>query len=484
MSFLGIDLGTSGLRAMLMDEAGLAIRTVEAAYTTRSPAPGWSEQDPKLWIDALDAVVEELRTTEPCFSNLISIGVAGHMHGATLLDYMGNVLRPCILWNDTRAATEAAALDQNPVFRQVSGNIVFPGFTAPKLAWVAKHEPEIFSQTAKVLLPAAYLNYHLTGDYVADLSDSAGTSWLDVHTRDWSNTLLSLGGMDLSQMPKLVEGCDTAGTLRRDLKRKWELKQDVVIAGGAGDNAAAACGIGAFKEGQGFVSLGTSGVVLIARDGCYPAPETAVHTFCHALPSRWYQMGVMLSATDSLNWLSKITGQTPAQLTRALPDALRAPVAVKFMPYLSGERTPHNDASVRGGFLNVSIQNDAVDLTQAVLEGVAFGLRDSLEALRQTGALPRTLYAIGGGAKSDYWLKLLATVLQIELQVPEDGDFGPALGAARLAQIASCGLDHNTVMRSPTVSRIVKPDPNLMDAFERAYQNFKQNFAAYRSLSC
>jgi len=484
LSFLGIDLGTSGLRAMLMDEAGLAIRTVEAAYGTRSPAPGWSEQDPKLWIDALDAVVEELRTTEPCFANLIGIGVAGHMHGATLLDDMGNVLRPCILWNDTRAATEAAALDQNPVFRNIAGNIVFPGFTAPKLAWVAKHEPEVFGKIARVLLPAAYLNYHLTGDYVADLSDSSGTSWLDVHARDWSNTLLSLGGMNVSQMPKLVEGCDTAETLRQDLKRKWGLKHDVVIAGGAGDNAAAACGIGAFKEGQGFVSLGTSGVVLIARDGCYPAPETAVHTFCHALPSRWYQMGVMLSATDSLNWLAKITGQTPAQLTHALPNTLRAPCAVKFMPYLSGERTPHNDASVRGGFLNVSIQNDVVDLTQSVLEGVAFGLRDSLEALRQTGALPKTLYAIGGGAKSDYWLKVLATVLQIELRVPEDGDFGPALGAARLAQIAGCGSDHDTVMRSPTVSRVVKPDPDLMDAFERAYQNFKQNFAAYRAISC
>jgi xylulokinase len=484
LSFLGIDLGTSGLRAMLMDEAGLAIRTVEADYTTRSPAPGWSEQDPKLWIDALDAVVEELRITEPRFANLIGIGVAGHMHGATLLDDMGNVLRPCILWNDTRAATEAAAIDQNPVFRDISGNIVFPGFTAPKLAWVAKHEPEIFRKTAKVLLPAAYLNYHLTGDYVADFSDSAGTSWLDINARDWSNTLLSIGGVDVSQMPNLVEGCDAAGMLRQDLKRKWGLKQDVVIAGGAGDNAAAACGIGAFKEGQGFVSLGTSGVILIARDGCYPAPATAVHTFCHALPARWYQMGVMLSATDSLNWLSKITGQTPAQLTRALPDALRTPSAVKFMPYLSGERTPHNDAKVRGGFLNVSIQNDAVDLTQSVLEGVAFGLRDSLEALRQTGALPKALYAIGGGAKSDYWLKLLATVLQIELQVPEDGDFGPALGAARLAQIASCGSDYNTVMRSPTVSRVVKPDTNLIDAFERAYQNFKQNFAAYRSLSC
>ena len=484
MSFLGIDLGTSGLRAIFMDETGLAIRTVEAAYSTRSPEPGWSEQDPQVWVDALETVIKELRNTEPRFANLRGIGVAGHMHGATLLDVTGNVLRPCILWNDTRAGAEAAELDEDPVFRNISGNIVFPGFTAPKLNWVAKHEPKIYQKTAKVLLPTAYLNYHLTGEYIADLSDSAGTSWLDIHKRDWSDALLSNSGMDVSQMPKLVEGCDTAGTLRQDLKQKWGLKQDVVIAGGASDNAAAACGIGAFKEGQGFVSLGTSGVVLIARDGCYPAPETAVHTFCHALPSRWYQMGVMLSATDSLNWLARITGQTPTQLTHALPDTLRVPSMVKFMPYLSGERTPHNDASVRGGFLNVSIQNDAVDLTQSVLEGVAFGLRDSLEALRQTGALPKTLYAIGGGAKSDYWLKLLATVLQIELQVPEDGDFGPALGAARLAQIACCGSDYNSVMRSPTVSRVVKPEANLIDAFEEAYQNFRQNFTAYRSVSC
>jgi xylulokinase len=484
LSFLGIDLGTSGLRAMLMDDSGSAIRTVEAAYSTQSVAPGWSEQDPKLWIDALDAVVEELRTIEPRFANLIGIGVAGHMHGATLLDEMGNVLRPCILWNDTRAAAEADALDQNLIFRNISGNIVFPGFTAPKLNWVAKHEPKIYQKTSKVLLPTAYLNYHLTGDYVADLSDSAGTSWLDIHKREWSDALLSNSGMDMSRMPKLVEGCEKAGTLRQELKQRWGLKQNVVIAGGAGDNAAAACGIGAFKESQGFVSLGTSGVVLIARDGCYPAPETAVHTFCHALPSCWYQMGVMLSATDSLNWLSKITGKTPAQLTGALPETLLPPSMVKFMPYLSGERTPHNDASVRGGFLNVSIQNDAIDLTQSVLEGVAFGLRDSLEALRQTGALPKTLYAIGGGTKSDYWLKLLATVLRIELQVPEDGDFGPALGAARIAQIASCGCEFSDVMRSPKVSHIVKPDTNLINAFEQAYQNFKQGFTAYRSASC
>lgn len=484
MSFLGIDLGTSGLRAILTDASGTPIRKAEAAYSTHSPLPGWSEQDPKLWIDALDHIIDELRATEPRFSHLCGIGVAGHMHGATLLDDDGNVLRPCILWNDTRAATEAAALDQTAVFRSVSGNIVFPGFTAPKLSWVAKHEPKIFEKTAKVLLPAAYVNYYLTGTYIADLSDSAGTAWLDVHARDWSSELLSISGMQRSQMPNLVEGCDKAGVLRQDLKDKWGLKNDIIIAGGAGDNAAAACGIGAFNEGHGFVSLGTSGVILVARDGCYPAPETAVHTFCHALPSRWYQMGVMLSATDSLNWLSTITGRTPAQLTSALPGSLCKPSPVKFMPYLSGERTPHNDAQIRGGFLNISAQSDTVDLTQAVLEGVAFGLRDSLEALKYTGALPKTLYAIGGGAKSKYWLKLIATVLNIELKVPKDGDFGPSLGAARLAQIAASGQDIKAVMRAPLVATTMEPEAELIHEFEDAYQNFKTNFAAYRTACC
>jgi len=483
LSFLGIDLGTSGLRVMLMDDVGTVLRTAESAYTTQSPAQGWSEQDPKLWLDTLDTVIQELQKSEPRFTDIVGIGVAGHMHGATLLDELGNVLRPCILWNDTRAAQEAHGLDENSVFRDISGNIVFPGFTAPKLAWVAKHEPEIFDKTAKVLLPAAYLNFYLTGDYIADRSDSAGTSWLDIHTREWSDTLLSLNGMRRSQMPKLVEGCEQAGILRRELKQRWGLKNDVIVAGGAGDNAAAACGIRAYKEGQGFVSLGTSGVILMARNGCYPAPATAVHTFCHALPSRWYQMGVMLSATDSLNWLSKITGQTPAQLTGALPNTLRGPSKVKFMPYLSGERTPHNDADIRGGFLGVSIQHDTVDLTQAVLEGVAFGLRDSLEALKQTGAMPKTLYAIGGGAKSDYWLKLLATVLQIELLVPEDGDFGPALGAARLAQMASQGADLDLALSSPKISKTVPPNIDLIGTFEDAYQHFKHTFTTYRSIS-
>ena len=482
MSFLGIDLGTSGLRALLVDSDGAPIGSTERHYSVSHPHTGWSEQDPAEWVAALNGAVEELRDTYSDFADLKGIGVAGHMHGATLLDENGDVLRPCILWNDTRSHVEAAALDGTPNVRDLSGNIVFPGFTAPKLEWVRKHEPEVFAKTAKVLLPAAYLNYVLTGDYVADMSDSAGTSWLDVGQRDWSDELLSAGHMRADQMPRLVEGSEKAGELRADLAEKWGLSGPVIVAGGAGDNAAAACGIGALSEGQGFVSLGTSGVLLAARDGYSPAPETAVHTFCHAVPGRWYQMGVQLSATDSLNWYSRIAGKKPAELTAALGDTLTAPGAVRFLPYLSGERTPHNDAEIRGSFTGLSAGSTQEDLTRAVIEGVAFGLRDSFEALRATGAKLDKLIAIGGGSASRYWLKLIATVLNVPLQLPASGEFGAALGAARLSMIAATGQSPESVIFQPDIQDEIQPETDLVDAFDKAYQSFKAAYAGIKAV--
>jgi xylulokinase len=481
MSFLGIDLGTSGLRALLVDADGEPIGATERHYSVAHPASGWSEQDPAHWIHALDGAIEEMRQIYPAFASLKGIGVAGHMHGATLLDKNGGVLRPCILWNDTRSHAEAAVLDATDQVRALSGNIVFPGFTAPKLVWVQKNEPEVFANVAKVLLPAAYLNFHLTGDCVADMSDSAGTSWLDVGTRDWSDTLLAAGGMCADHMPRLVEGSDAAGELRSDLVAKWGLSGPVTVAGGAGDNAAAACGIGALNEGDGFVSLGTSGVLLAARDGYRPAPDTAVHTFCHAVPGRWYQMGVMLSATDSLNWLATITGKSPADLTTALGQELRAPSAVRFLPYLSGERTPHNDADIRGSFTGLSASTTTEDLTQAVLEGVAFGLRDSFEALKATDAQLDALMAIGGGAASDYWLELIATVLNVPLRLPARGEFGAALGAARLGMASAIGADIERLMTAPRVQRTISPKADLSGAFESAYHMFKQAYPFIKS---
>ena len=481
MTYLGIDLGTSGLRALLIDAQGRAIGATERHYSVAHPQSGWSEQDPADWIAALEGAVAELSEKHPEFKALKGVGVAGHMHGATVLDASGAVLRPCILWNDQRSMAEAQRLDHSPDVRALSGNIVFAGFTAPKLEWMRAHEPELYARAAKVLLPAAYLNYYLTGDYVADLSDSAGTSWLDVGRRDWSQTLLDAGHMRRDQMPRLVEGTQAAGVLRGDLARAWGVGE-VVVAGGAGDNAAAACGIGAMNEGQGFVSLGTSGVLLAARSGYRPAPETAVHTFCHAMPDRWYQMGVMLSATDSLNWLSKVIGLKPAELTAPLGERLRAPEGLRFLPYLSGERTPHNDAEIRGGFIGLSAGTTRDDLVRAVLEGVAFGLRDSFEALVSTEAQLSQLIAIGGGTASRYWLKLIATTLGVPLLLPAGGEFGAALGAARLGIVASGAGRIEEVMTPPEIRETIEPEAELSQAYSGAYAKFRASYGAVKAI--
>ncbi|MCD1616738.1 xylulokinase [Salipiger marinus] len=481
MSFLGIDLGTSGLRALLTDAGGVPLASAERHYEVQHPRSGWSEQDPADWIGALEGAVSDLRA-HPAWAGLRGIGVAGHMHGATLLDAQDRVLRPCILWNDTRSFAEAARLDADPQLRALSGNIVFPGFTAPKLLWVATHEPQIFAQVARVLLPAAYLNLYLTGDHVADMSDSAGTSWLDTGARDWSEALLEAGQMRRDQMPRLVEGSERAGDLRRDLRAAWGLTQPVAVAGGAGDNAAAACGIGALHEGQGFVSLGTSGVLLAARDGYHPAPETALHSFCHAVPGRWYQMGVMLSCTDSLNWLARITGQRPADLTAGLAEMPPPPGKPRFLPYLSGERTPHNDAEIRGAFTGLGTETTRDDMTRAVLEGVSFGLKDSAEALRATGADLPHLFAIGGGTRSRSWLRLLATVLDLPLHLPAEGEFGAALGAARLGRMAATGEAPEVVLTPPATAEVVDPVAALVPAYAEAYARFRAAYPPIRAV--
>ena len=483
MAYLGIDLGTSGLRALLVDAQGTPIASAEHHYAAQNPHRGWSEQDPQQWVDALDHAMMSLGAQHSdALRALRGIGVAGHMHGATLLDDAGRVLRPCILWNDTRSQSQATRLDQTAGVRDLSGNIVFAGFTAPKLEWVRENEPETYAKVAKVLLPAAYMNFHLTGDYVADMSDSAGTSWLDVGARDWSDRLLDAGNMRRDQMPRLVEGSAAAGQLRDDLRQKWGIASPVTVAGGAGDNASAACGIGALNEGVGFVSLGTSGVLLAARNGYRPAPETALHTFCHAVPDRWYQMGVMLSATDSLNWLSSITGKSPADLTKALGHDLRAPSTLRFLPYLSGERTPHNDAEIRGAFTGLSVGTTIADMTQAVLEGVAYGLRDSYDALCGTGATFESLIAIGGGSASRYWLRVIASVLGVPLTLPAKGEFGAALGAARLGMTAAGDASVDEIMGIPAMADQIDPDPALMPAFAEGFDRFRATYPAIKSV--
>ncbi|MGV1789875.1 xylulokinase [Rhizobium sp. A37_96] len=482
--YLGLDLGTSGVKAMLIDGNQKIIGSANGGLDVSRPHPGWSEQDPAHWIRATEEAVAGLKAAHPKeLAAVRGIGLSGQMHGATLLDADDKVLRPCILWNDTRSYHEAAALDADPRFRALTGNIVFPGFTAPKLAWVAKHEPDVFAKVRWVLLPKDYLRLWLTGEHMSEMSDSAGTSWLDTGKRKWSSELLAATNLDEKQMPTLVEGTEVAGKLRGELASKWGIAGDAVVAGGAGDNAASACGMGTVSHGAAFVSLGTSGVLFAANGSYLPKPESAVHAFCHALPNTWHQMGVILSATDALNWHSNVTGKSAAELTAELGETLKAPTSVTFLPYLSGERTPHNDATIRGAFIGLGHESGRVVLTQAVLEGVSFAIRDNLEALRSAGTDIARVTAIGGGSRSRYWLASIATALGVPVDLPADGDFGAAFGAARLGLIAATGADPVAVCTPPQTAGTIDPVASLTDAYADAYKRYRALYPAIKPLS-
>ena len=482
--YLGLDLGTSGVKAMLIDGNQKIIGSAHGDLDVSRPHPGWSEQEPAHWVRATEEAVAGLKAAHPKeLAAVRGIGLSGQMHGATLLDADDKVLRPCILWNDTRSYHEAAALDADPRFRAITGNIVFPGFTAPKLAWVAKHEPDVFARVRWVLLPKDYLRLWLTGEHMSEMSDSAGTSWLDTGKRKWSSELLAATNLDEKQMPTLVEGTEAAGKLRGELASKWGIGGDVVVAGGAGDNAASACGMGTVSHGAAFVSLGTSGVLFAANGSYLPKPESAVHAFCHALPNTWHQMGVILSATDALNWHSSVTGKSAADLTGELGETLKAPSSVTFLPYLSGERTPHNDATIRGAFIGLGHESGRAVLTQAVLEGVSFAIRDNLEALRSAGTDIARVTAIGGGSRSRYWLASIATALGVPVDLPADGDFGAAFGAARLGLIAATGADPIAVCTPPQTAGTIDPVASLTDAYADAYKRYRALYPAIKPLS-
>ncbi len=481
MTYLGVDIGTSGVKVILIDRAGKALgeATAKSVEPVR-PHPGWSEQNPADWWNATLEAADKLAKAHPSeMAAVKGIGLSGHMHGATLLGKNDEILRPCILWNDGRSAAECAEMEAAlPSLRAIAGNIAMPGFTAPKIAWVRKHEPDIYARIAKVLLPKAYVRLLLTGEHVEEMSDASGTLWLDVGKRDWSDELLAVTGLNRSHMPRLVEGSASSGTLKPELARRWGMGSNVVVAGGAGDNAAAACGIGAIKPGEGFVSLGTSGVLFVSNDRFRPNTKGAVHAFCHAIPNTWHQMGVILSATDSLNWLSKITGQDPAKLSGAAEAGFKGPGEEIFLPYLSGERTPHNNAAARGSFVGLSHSTDPGLMAQAVMEGVAFAFRDCQRVLKDAGTEMGRLLAVGGGSRSDLWLKLIATNLDTEIALPEDGDFGGALGAARLGLCAAEGADPTEIMTMPGIKRVVSPDRSLSQAYSDQYARYRALYPA------
>jgi xylulokinase len=479
--YLGLDIGTSSVKAVLIDAAQRIVASQTEPLEVSRPQPGWSEQDPESWWQASTVVLDRLAAADAkALRATRGVGLSGQMHGATLLDGADQVLRPCILWNDGRAAREAEELSAASV--RVTGNLAMPGFTAPKLRWVQRHEPATFARIRTVLLPKDYVRLKLTGEKASEMSDAAGTLWLATAARQWSNEMLALTGLERSQMPRLVEGSEATGRLRGDLAARWGLSSDVVVAGGGGDNAASAAGVGAVTPGTGFLSLGTSGVIFVTTDHYRANPAGAVHTFCHAVPGTWHQMGVTLSAAESLDWLARVTGAAAGELLGEFGDEPVAPSSIRFLPYLSGERTPHNDVAIRGAFVGLDQRHGRRDLTQAVLEGVAFALKDCLDALTAPLMPPRRLIAVGGGSRSRYWLSLIATVLDLPIAVPVDGAVGAAFGAARLGLAAAEGADPFEVCQPPTLRETIAPIAALTDAYASAHAAYRRLYPALKAV--
>ena len=487
MNTLGIDLGTSELKLALVDATGALVASAGAPLTVSRPHPHWAEQHPHDWWDALVAAANALRSRHPdAWDAVRAIGLSGQMHGAVLVDEERRVLRPAILWNDTRSSAQCEELVRRlPSLPEIAGNLAMPGFTAPKLLWVAEHEPAIFRRIGQVLLPKDWLRWRLTATAVSDMSDAAGTLWLDVGRRAWSPQLLQAGGMTLAQMPAVVEGSDVSGHLQRDAAIALGLPEGLPVAGGGGDNAASAVGIGATQPGQGFLSLGTSGVLFVVTDRHRPNPASAVHAFCHALPGRWHQMSVMLSAASCLQWVTRLTGSASesALLERveALTDAERdrAPL---FLPYLSGERTPHDDPHAAGAFFGMDNDTDAARLGHAVIEGVAFGLADGLQALRDAGTEVRRLTLVGGGARSAHWAQLLADTLDIELMTADGAEAGGAIGAGRLAWLA-LGRSEADICRPLAARALFQPRAERRAALTARLERFRELYRRTRDLT-
>ena len=463
--YLGIDLGTSGVKAVLVDDDGRIAAQSVVPLDVSTPRPLWSEQAPQDWWTATGRAVDELKAEHGgALAATRAIGLSGQMHGATLLDRRGEALRPAILWNDGRSGAECAALEAAVRgSRRITGNLAMPGFTAPKLLWVAAHEPEVFARVAKVLLPKDYLRYRLSGEHAAEMSDASGTLWLDVANRRWSEEMLAATGLDLGHMPRLVEGSEPSASLAPAFVRRWGMSGEVVIAGGAGDNAAGAAGVGTVAPGRAFLSLGTSGVLFAANRAYAPNPERAVHAFCHCFPGTWHQMSVILSAAASLAWAAAVTGadDEAALVAEASPVEGRLERAPLFLPYLTGERTPHNDPHAKGAFFGLDQATGRADLGWAVLEGVAFAFADGYDALLEAGTRIDEVSVIGGGARSSLWGRILAAALGLPLTYHTGSEVGPALGAARLARLAATGEHPVKVCTPPPVARVVEPDEVL-----------------------
>jgi xylulokinase len=473
-ALIGLDIGTSAVKALAVDEAdGAILARCEVEYPLSTPRPGWSEQDPADWWRATEEALERLGVDEPA-----GIGLSGQMHGLVALDAADRVIRPAILWNDGRTAAECAEIEERVGLErliELTGNRALTGFTAPKLLWLRKHEPDNYARIARIMLPKDYVRLRLCGEHAIDMADASGTLLLDVARRRWSTEVLDALELDPAWLPRLLESPEVSGTT----------SDGVPVAAGAGDQAAGALGVGVDRPGPLSIALGTSGVVFAALPAFAADERARVHAFCHAVPGGWHAMGVMLSAAGSLQWLRDVAapGVPFGDLVEAAAAWEPGAEGLTFLPYLAGERTPHADPDARGAFTGLSLRHDRGALTRAVLEGVAYGLRDSLDLLGELGVRAERGRVSGGGARSELWLRIIASVLEIPLERPVVEE-GAAYGAALLGGVAG-GTWPDTaaaVAAAVQVRGEVEPDPAWIAPYAEGRARFRALYPALRAL--
>ncbi len=481
--YLGIDLGTSSVKAVVVDGEQRIIASATAPLTVARPKALWSEQNPADWWAAVEQTIAELRQRAgKAWAEIRAIGLSGQMHGAVLLDAAGEPIRPAILHNDGRAHAEAEELNRKlPTIGTIAGVPAMPGFAAPKLLWLARHEPEVLGRARHLLLPKDYLRFRLTHGFATDMCDASGALLLDGAKREWSPEIAAAAGIPLAMLPTALEGNAVSGLLQGAVAKEWGLPPGIIVATGAGDAAAGAVASGAVNEGDAFISLGTATQYFVARESYRPSPEHLIHTFCHALPGRWFQMAALLNGAGALAWAAGLLGREDiGELLEDTERAFTGPSPVLFLPYLSGERTPHNNPHAKGVLFGLTPATTPEQVTQAVLEGVALSLADAQGYLEATGPLPPRIAVNGGGSKSRFWMKILASALNRTVLLQDGSEAGPAFGAARLARLAATGEDVTAVCTKPPIAAEVAPDPALAAAYADRLTRFR---ALYRAVA-
>ena len=480
--FLGIDIGTSSVKAVLVDEAQQILASASAALAISRPHDLWSEQNPEDWWIAVGHAVGELRgRAGSSWSGIRAIGLSGQMHGVVLLDEAGLPLRPAILHNDGRAFAEAEELNRRlPAIGTIAGVPAMPGFAAPKLIWLTRHEPEVMAKARNLLLPKDYIRFRMTGSFATDMCDASGALLLDGATRQWSPEIAAACGIETSLLPVALEGNAVSGQLKGAVAAAWGLTPGTIVAAGAGDAAAGAIASGAVNEGDAFISLGTATQYFVARESYQPAPQHLIHTFCHGLPDRWFQMAALLNGAGALSWAAGLLGRS--DIGTLLDETEQAftgsPSPVLFLPYLSGERTPHNNPHAKGVLFGLTASTGPTQVTQAVLEGIALSLADAQGYLEETGALPDRIAINGGGSRSRFWCRMIASALGKTVLLQEGSGAGPAFGATRLARIATTGEDPAAVCLKPPFEAEIVPDPALAEAYAAKLTAFRTLYQA------